>query len=273
MREEGATGFDELRIGDPDAPIRVVELARPERLNALSWDLVDKLGHVLEGIAADESCRAVILTGAGRAFCSGLDLKAREDPVGSDDPITLFFDRQESLAALVETIRHLPVPVIAAVEGPAAGGGFALALACDARVCAAGAVFVASFVRIGLSAGDMGVSYLLPRIVGAGRASEIMLTGRKVDAQEAAAIGLANEVVPDGEARDAARALAERMIGNAPFAIRMTKEVLAANVDAPSLAAALALENRTQAVCSRTADQREALSAFLEKRPPAFSGR
>ena len=261
-----------LRVDFPSPAVRILRLSRPERLNALSWELADALGDAVEDLAHDPDCRAAILTGEGRGFCSGLDLQMSEDPVGSDGSMVTFMNRQERLAALVSSIRELPIPVIAAVNGPAAGGGLALALACDLRVCAESARFNAAFIRIGLSACDMGVSYALPRLIGLGAASELLLTGRHVGAHEAFTLGMVNRVVPDEELLDAALALAEEIARNSPFAVRMTKEVLAANVDSPSLAAALALENRTQAVASRTSDHAEALDAFMEKREPRFCG-
>jgi enoyl-CoA hydratase len=261
-----------LRVDSPSPEVRVLRLSRPERLNALSWALVDALAESLDELAGDADCRVAILTGEGRGFCSGLDLQMSDDPVGANDSMVTFMDRQERLAALVTTLRELPIPVIAAVNGPAAGGGLALALACDLRVCAQSARFSAAFVRIGLSACDMGVSYALPRLIGLGVASEVMLTGRQVGAQEALDVGMVNRVVPDGEALDAALGLAGEIARNSPFAVRMTKEVLAANVDSPSLSSALALENRTQAVASRTADQTEALRAFMDSREPRFQG-
>jgi enoyl-CoA hydratase len=256
----------------PREGVHLLTLNRPERLNALTWDLVEALAESLESLRRDKSCRVAVLTGAGRGFCSGLDLQMGQDPVGSGDRVVDFLDRQERLASLVSTLRALPFPVIAAVNGPAAGGGFALALACDLRVCAESARMNAAFIRIGLSACDMGVSYLLPRLVGLGTASEIMLTGRPLAADEAQRIGLANRVVPDGHAVEASLDLAGAIVANSPFAVRMTKEVLRHNADAPSLEAALAVENRTQALASRTEDQPEALRAFLERRPPVFTG-
>ncbi|MEA2143628.1 MAG: enoyl-CoA hydratase [Solirubrobacteraceae bacterium] len=261
-----------LRVDSPSPEVRVLRLSRPERLNALSWELVDALAEAFEQLARDADCRVAVLTGEGRGFCSGLDLQMSDDPIGSLDSMVAFMDRQERLASLVTTLRALPIPVIAAVNGPAAGGGFALALACDLRVCAESARFNAAFVRIGLSACDMGVSYALPRLVGVGAASDLMLTGRQVGAREAMELGMVNRVVPDEDLLDAALALAGEIARNSPFAVRMTKEVLAANVDSPSLASALALENRTQAVASRTADQAEALRAFVEKREARFQG-
>jgi enoyl-CoA hydratase len=261
-----------LTTETPEAGVHILTLNRPARLNALTWELVEALAESLESLRHDKACRVVVLTGAGRGFCSGLDLQTGDDPLGSSDRIVDFLDRQERLASLVSTLRALPFPVIAAVNGPAAGGGFALALACDLRVCAESARMNAAFIRVGLSACDMGVSYLLPRLVGLGAASEMMLSGRQIDAAEAHRLGLANRVVPDGEAVEAALELASHIVANSPFAVRMTKEVLRHNVDAPSIEAALAVENRTQALASRTEDQAEALRAFREQRAPAFTG-
>jgi enoyl-CoA hydratase len=261
-----------LTAHSPETGVHVLTLNRPTRLNALTWDLVEALAESLALLNDDKSCRVAILTGAGRGFCSGLDLEMGDDPVGSNGSIVDFLDRQERLASLVSTLRALPFPVIAAVNGPAAGGGLALALACDLRVCAESARMNAAFIRIGLSACDMGVSYLLPRLVGLGAASEMMLSGRPIDAAEAHRIGLANRVVPDGHAVEASVELAAHIVANSPFAVRMTKEVLRHNVDAPSIEAAIAVENRTQALASRTDDQAEALRAFQDRRPPAYTG-
>lgn len=141
-----------LRVGGLRPEVRVLTLARPDRPNALSWDLVEALGAGLSRLAEDPHCRLVILTGEGRGFCSGLDLQMGDDPLGSGDSVVTFMDRQERLAALISAIRSLPIPVIAAVNGPAAGGGFALALAGDVRICSGSARFNAAFIRIGLSA-------------------------------------------------------------------------------------------------------------------------
>jgi enoyl-CoA hydratase len=173
----------------------------------------------------------------------------------------------------VTQLRGLSKPVIAAVNGPATGGGLALALACDVRVAADGARFNVAFIRVGLSGCDIGTSYLLPRLVGASRAFELMLTGRMVDASEADHIGLVSRVVPDGEVVDTALETAELIRANSPFGVWMTKEVMWSNLEAGSLQGAIDLENRTQLLSSHTGDMREALAAFLEKRPPNFSGR
>ena len=260
-----------MRLECPRPGIAVVTLNRPERLNALSWPMVDEYLALCAALKADTRLRVVILTGEGRGFCAGLDLQQRGDALGGGDDVYLVSLRQEKIANLAMGLRSLPQPVIAAVNGPAAGGGFAIALASDIRLAAPEASFHASFIRIGLSGCDAGVSYLLPRLIGFGLASEIMLTGRRVGAEEAARIGLANRVVPADELLDAALELAEGIAANSPFGVWMTKKGLERNVDAPSLEAAVELENRTQVLTTRTDDQKEALAAFREKRPAHFS--
>jgi enoyl-CoA hydratase len=258
------TTLETLREG-----VALLTLRRPEKLNALSWEMVDEVNDALATVAADSGIRALVLTGEGRGFCSGMDLGG-PDQVGSAEGVVSIFGRQERLARMATGLRELPQPAIAAVNGPAAGGGMALALACDVRLCSTVGRFNVAFVRIGLSGCDVGVSHLLPRIVGLGIASELMLTGRQVEAEEALRIGLANSVHEPDRLLDAAADLAEQMAQNSPFGLRMTKQVLHRNVDAPSLEAAIELENRTQILATRTEDMKEALAAFTEKRPPRF---
>jgi enoyl-CoA hydratase len=260
-----------------DPGITLVTLDRPDRLNAMSRELVRDLHNTLAAAGEDRECRVVMLTGAGRGFCAGLDLKetgdiARDVANGGGGPPAAL-RAQQQIASLVTRLRTLPKPVIAAVNGAATGGGLALALACDVRVAAESARFNVAFIRVGLSGCDIGVSYLLPRLVGASRAFELMLTGRMIDAAEADRIGLVSRVVPDGEVLDAARETAELIRANSPFGVWMTKEVMWSNLEAGSLQAAIDLENRTQLLSSYTGDMREALAAFVEKRPPQFSGR
>lgn len=180
---------------------------------------------------------------------------------------------QRRWAAGIAAFRRTSVPVIAAVNGPAAGAGMALALAADIRIAAPEARFNAAFVRIGLTGRDCGISWLLPRIVGLGHASEILLTGRLVDTAEAVRIGLVNDVVHAEALLEPALVRAELIAANTPFGVRLTKEILQANVDAPSLEAAIELENRSQVLATRTEDMPEALVAFREKRPPVWTGR
>jgi len=266
------TGEAGLVVEDGGDGVRVMRLDRPARLNALSWELVDELWDAVHALRRTAGVRAVVLAGSGRGFCSGLDLQRSDDPTGAATPMVEFMGHQERLAEVMAAIRSSRVPFVAAVNGPAAGGGLALALACDLRVAAPSARFVVAFLRLGLSACDMGVSYLLPRLVGLGTASDMMLTGRALDAAEAHRVGLVQRLAGQGEVVEVARELATRIATQAPYGVGMTKEVLRFNADAPSLEAAIALENRTQAVASRTADHEEAVHAFVERREPAFRG-
>jgi enoyl-CoA hydratase len=255
----------------PRPGVTLLTLNRPESLNSMSMELVRELHTVLAGVADDADCRVVVLTGAGRGFCSGHELAHIRGNGGAQPSVVETFAVQEAFASLTLAITKLPQPVIAAVNGPAAGGGMALALAADTRVCSASARFNAAFVRIGLSGCDVGVSYLLPRIVGSTLAFEMMLTGRLIDAEEALRAGLVVKVVPDGSVVDAALEIAGQICANSPFGVRMTKEVMRANLDAPSLQTAIDLENRTQLACARTNDMREAVAAFMDKRTPRFT--
>ena len=269
------TASRELRfvtVEQPDDGIAVVTLNRPDRLNALSWPMVDEFLDLMGALGEDDSLRAIVLTGTGRGFCAGLDLKQRDDALGGHDDVPTVYRRQEKIGRLATDLRANPHPIVAAVNGPAAGGGFAIALAADVRLAAPDASFHASFIRIGLSCCDAGVSYLLPRAIGLGHASELMLTGGTADAAEAERIGLVNRVVPAAELLEAALGVARRIAANSPFGVRMTKQVLEQNVDAPGIRAAVELENRTQVLATRTEDMHEALAAFREKRPPAFAG-
>ena len=252
--------------------VTLLTLDRPARLNAMSIELVADLHDALDDVAADRDCRAVVLTGAGRGFCAGLDLKG----IGTN-PAAEGLGRaaaglttQQHIATLVPHLRSLRQPVIAAVNGPATGGGLALALAADVRIAATSARFGVAFVRIGFSGCDIGVSWLLPRLVGASRAFELMLTGRVFESDEADRLGLVTRVVPDDELLDSALETARLIVGNSPFGVWLTKEVMWSNLEVGSLQAGIDLENRTQILASFTEDQQEAVAAFLEKRPPTF---
>ncbi len=268
-------GAEEVLVDTPCDGVRRVTLNRPAKLNAMTVGLVEGLHRTLASLATERDCRVVILTGAGRGFCAGLDLGGYGTIDGDEGRgrIQAGFAVQQQIADLIPRLRRLPQPVIAAVNGPAAGGGFALVLGSDVRLAATSARFNAAFVRIGLSACDIGTSWLLPRLVGAGRAHELMLTGRILDADEAARIGLVLEVVPDEALMDRAIEEAELIKRNSPMGVHMTKEVMWSALEIPGERAAIDLENRTQIMMSQTADHQEALRAFLERRPPAFEDR
>lgn len=269
------TGGDHagLVIERVSADVAQVRLDRPDRLNALTPDLVVAVGDAFTDLGQDSSCRVIVLTGTGRGFCAGLDLASHRDR--EEDRFRYpgeRLDSQERFARMVRAIRAIRQPVIAAVNGPCAGAGFGLTLAADVRIAAASASFHVAAVKIGLSAGECGISYHLPRAIGSTRAFEVMLTGRPIDATEAERIGLVSRAVPDAELAGAAMDVAEAIRGNSPFAVRMTKQVMWANLDAQSLDHGLELENRTQILATMTRDSPEAMRAFLEKRSPNFSG-
>jgi enoyl-CoA hydratase len=258
---------DSLLVERSDSGVVVATLNRPDKRNALDDDLFRALAALAADLQADDDARALILTGAGGGFCAGLDLELADALPGMG--AAEFLRTQERWESSITAFHRLSLPVIAAVNGAAAGAGFSLALAADVRVAARSARFNAAYVRIGLSGGDCGSSWFLPRIVGHGRAAEILLTGRFVSADEAQAIGLVSDVVDDDLVLERARDLAGAIASNSPFGVRMTTQLLASGPG--SLAEAVALENRTQVLASRTADMREALDAFREKRAPHYT--
>jgi len=256
-----------------DGRVATVTLNRPEKINAITPELQRALLDALRRAAADEEVRVAVVRGAGRGFCAGLDLGGY-----GAAPNTEGFGRtqagfavQKHIASLIPHLRSLPQPVIAAVNGAAAGGGFALVLGSDVRLAARSAKFNAAFIRIGLSACDIGTSWLLPRLVGASRSQELMLTGRIFDAEEAARIGLVVELFDDDALMDAAIAKARQIMLNTPFGVALTKEGMWSALEIPGMQAAIDLENRQQIMASATADHREAMAAFLERRAPNYT--
>ncbi len=263
---------DTVLVDRPRDGISRITLNRPARLNAMTSEVVQGLHDALDDIAADNSCRVVILTGAGRGFCAGLDLGGygRAPHTDGFGRAQSGFAVQRHIARLIPHLRSLPQPVIAAVNGPAAGGGFALVLGSDIRIAAQSARFNAAFIRIGLSACDIGTSWLLPRLIGAARAQELMLTGRLFDADEAARIGLVIDTVPDDALLDAAFDKAAQIMLNTPFGVALTKEGMWSALEIPGMQAAIDLENRQQIMASFTEDHIEGQRAFLERRPPIY---
>lgn len=253
-----------------EGPVAWLTLNRPDSLNALNPTLVTELRDFFGGLPERDDVRVVVLRGAGRAFCAGLDLKntGGGDLPGSPEGALRGQRRISELAILM---RRCPQPIIACVQGAAAGGGFALALASDVRIAGESARMNAAFIKIGLSACDVGVSYLLPRLVGASVAYELMLTGRFIHAERALATGLVSAVVPDDALEEEARKLAGEMILTSPLGLRLTKECLNASLDAGSLEQAIAMEDRNQVLCTTSDDVREGIRAFLEKRKPRWA--
>jgi enoyl-CoA hydratase len=263
-----------LVVGREVPEVAVLTLSRPESLNALDAGLMAELYAAFAQLAEDKSVRVVILTGAGRAFCAGQDIRDFGGPVPAvtDGPdAMLAFQRY--MSGIVAVVRDLPQPVLAAVNGPAVGGGMALACAADIRLAVPSARFGVGAIRLGLSGCEMGLSYHLPRLAGMSAAAEWMLTGRLVSAAEALAAGLVSRVIEEDGLMAAALDMAAAILGNAPFGVRMTKQVMWANAAEADLARALERENHAQVLAVQTQDAVEARAAFSERRPPRFADR
>lgn len=257
---------DGLRV-EVDGPVATLTLDRPAALNALTVPVKVALREALESIAGDPAVRAVILTGAGRAFCAGQDLAERDEP----DAAPLDVEVRERYNPIIRALRSMGQPVIAAVNGVAAGAGASLAFACDLRIAAEEARFVLAFGRIGLVP-DSGATWFLPRLVGPAKAAELTLVGDPVDAAEALRLGLVSSVVPGDQLMTEARSLAEGLAQGAPLAMALTKEALQRSL-AIDLDEALEGEAKLQGIAGASADHAEGLAAFREKRPARFSGR
>jgi len=253
--------------------VSVVRLNRPERLNAMSIELCLELKGALEEVGRDNDSRVVVLTGAGRAFCSGLDLKDHS-VIPNMEGLTVPRIGPRAIriySELTPTMRHLPQPIIAAVNGVAYGGGLCLAIAADLRIASRSALFNATGIVNGLTSTELGVSWLLPRLIGAANANDILLTGRRVDADEALRMGLVSRVVSDDDLLEHALDVASGMCEYSPYGVQMTKQVIWANLENTSLAAAIELEDRNQIMLGMTDNLPEAIRAFDEKRKPVYT--
>ena len=261
-----AVEFTELDDG-----IAGVTLNRPDLLNAIDGALLDGIDEALDKLSS-WNYRVAVLTGAGRGFCAGADLSGTGEPwtPPAGAPFKTTYDSQVRLADQMTRLYELPIPVVAAVNGVAVGGGLAYALHCDIRIASDAARFGSVFIKAGFSSMDMGTSYLLPKIVGAGAARELMLTGRIIDAREAFRIGLVHEVVPPDKLADAALEMARTIAANNAFGVWQTKTGLNAALDAPSLRHAKEIENRTQVLTGFTKNPMEAAMAHREKRAPTW---
>jgi enoyl-CoA hydratase/carnithine racemase len=264
---------DVLLVESPAEKVRLLTLNRPEKLNAMTAELCGALHEELDRIAADRSCRAIVITGAGRGFCAGLDLQGFGEAPGNDgtDPARDRLANQEHMSRMILKLRSTPQPVIAAVNGPAAGLGFALTLGSDIRYAARSAVFRAAFLNIGVSNCDMATSWLLPRLIGASRSHELMLTARKVGAEEAERIGLVADVVDDEKLIEHSLERAQEIAAWSPWGVRLTKQGMWAALEIPSELAAVEYEDRQQIMATHGVALPEAVAAFLEKRPAEFA--
>ena len=257
----------------PAEHVRRLTLNRPDQLNAMTAELCQALHQELDSVAAERACRAVIITGAGRGFCAGLDLHGygtAPENDGSDEPRDRLAN-QEHMSRLILRLRALPQPVIAAINGPAAGFGLALSLGCDIRYASRDGVFRAAFINIGVSNCDMGTSWLLPRLIGASRAHELMLTGRRFKAEEALEMGLVAAVVEPDALEARALEGAEQIAALAPWGVRLTKRGMWSALEIPSEQAAIEYEDRQQIMATFGRATPEAVSAFLDKRQASFS--
>jgi enoyl-CoA hydratase len=264
-------GTYETLVIEKEGGIDWLMLNRPEALNAMSRTMMLELQHYFGKLYTDQSVRVVIVTGAGRGFCAGLDLKEDRDAdeLGPVNGLRV----QRRVSEIIMRMRRAPQAIVSLIHGPASGGGFALALASDIRIAGPAARMNAAFIRLGLTACDVGVSYFLPRLVGSALASELLLTGRFIDAERALQVGLVSSLVPEDQLREAGRGIAEEILANSPVGVRLTKECLNMSVDAGGLEAVIAMEDRQQILTAQTGDMREGVAAFLEKRPAAFEDR
>ena len=257
--------YKTLLVERPEPGIVRLTLNRQAQLNAVTEDMFNEIVQVCAEVESNPTDRALVVTGAGRAFCSGLELECADNLLASTPPQML--ETLDRWGTSLMALRNLSKPVIAAVNGPATGGGLAISLACDVRIVSTEARFNVAFIKLGFTGGDMGVSYLLPRVVGLGHASELMLTGRFVEADEAARIGLANRVVPPGELMDAAMACAGDIARNSSLGVALTKQVLQHSLAAPSLSATMDFENRNQTVMALSGSVTEGLARFRSRKP------
>jgi enoyl-CoA hydratase len=260
-------------VEKPRPYVSLITLNRPERMNAMAFDVMIPLRRTLEEVSVDNDTRVVVLTGAGTGFCSGADL---EDPgtLPNVDGLTVTSIARRALEVLddvVLALRKMHQPVIAAVNGPAIGGGFCLSLAADIRVASDAALFRAAGINNGLTASELGISYLLPRAIGSSRAFDIMLTGRDVDAVEAERIGLVSSVVPGEGLLDACYSIAERITAYSRVGVEVTKRMLWSSLDASSLLAHMDHEGIAQLYVRLTTQNfEEAVRARKEKRKPVY---
>jgi len=252
-----------------------VTLNRPDAYNSLSPDMIDALLDYFQGLYFRHEVRVVVLRGAGRGFCAGLDLKQRmasnspaDDQRSSADGLR----SQRRISEIVMRMRRAPQPIVSLIHGGCSGGGFAIALASDIRIAGRSAKMNAAFIRLGISGCDIGVSYFLPRLVGVTVASELLMTGRYIYADRALATGLVSEVVEDSELEATGEVMVADLLNASPLGLRLTKECMNFSTDAPSLEAAVAMEDRNQILCAQGPDFQEGVRAFIEKRPPVYTG-
>ena len=253
--------------------IEIVSLDRPDALNAVTPAMADELIDYFSGLHDRLSTRVVILRGNGRAFCAGAELDSDAFAAPGPGRPQRQLDMQQRYSRIIRLMRSCPQPIVALVHGAACGAGFSLVLASDVRFATAAARMNAAYIRVGVGGCDMGSGYLLPRLIGLSVASELLLTGRFLEADRAKAVGLISDIVPDEKLLDTGLALAAEMARASPMGLRLTKQTLNALIDAPGIDAALMIEDRQQVILLETSDHREAVTAFRERRDPIYSDR
>ena len=274
MSENAAPTYGETLVVERRGDVEIATLNRPGALNALDEELTDALNRYFADLHERTDVRVVILRGNGRAFCAGLDIKAKSGRDQNDEtPVLRTLRTQTAIGNIYRKMRSCPQPIIALAQGAACGGGLSLLLASDIRIAAPSLKANAAYIKIGLGGCDMASSYFLPRLVGASLAAEMILTGRFIHAPRALSSGLVSDVVEEDALLDAGMALAAEMLLTAPWGLRLSKQALNLSIDAPSLEAAMAVEDRQQVILAATEDHREAMAAFLGKRPPSYTGR
>lgn len=263
------TNFETILV-EREGAVDWLTLNRPDQLNAISWTMVEELWAYFSNLHDDYSRRVVVLRGAGRGFCAGLDLKASSDPAGTFLGAPAGGKPSPSLAEVVRKMRSCPQPIIALVHGAACGGGLNFALASDIRIAGHTARMNLAFVKLGLSGCELGSSYFLPRTVGLSVASELMMTGRFINAERALRVGLVSEATDDDKLETVARAILVDMLRTSPEGLRKTKQTLNLAMKLNELAAVMEVEEHAQMMCMRSPDFNEAIAAFQSKREPRF---
>ncbi len=265
---ETETGYETLRV-EREGAIDWLTLNRPERLNAMDGRMCDELQAYFGRLATQYPTRVVVLRGAGRGFCAGLDLRAPQEVSAGPAP---GMRAQRRVSEIIARMRRCPQPIICLVHGAATGGGFALALAADVRLAAPSARMSVAMILVGLTGCDVGISYFLPRAVGTSIAAELMMSGRVIDAERALRVGLVSDVVAEDELVPAARGLAADMLRASPLGLRLTKEGFNVALGAGGLETAIAFEDRGQILCASAGYFEEGIAAFRERRAPSYSG-
>ncbi len=277
--------FETIKWELQENGIGILTLNRPEKLNAISFQMEEELHSILDQLIVNLNCRVIILKGAGRAFCAGTDLqeglilnskKIQENYkkyyfLDVTEPIKKKIYYQWRISQIILKMRKISQPIIALIQGPAAGGGFSFILAADIRIASEEAQFINSSINIGLTGADIGASYFLPRLIGMSTAAEILYTGRTVNGKEAKEIGLINRLVEKDKLLDAAMELAEELLKKSPIGLRMTKKAINLSLDSPSLDTIIQFENSSQVITFSSKDMNEASIAFFEKRDPKYS--